>query len=566
LGENDSGIFSREGLDRFLLICPTSEIGGLSCVFPPSHKHKGASPTGLIHKLSAVFALHNLITWNSEARVTKEIKVGTDEALNRREVLLATTALAAASAITAASSESAQAQIRPVASGPPNIVYFLVDNLGYGELGCYGGGVLRGADTKRIDAFAGEGMKLLNFAPEAQCTPSRSALLTGRYAVRSGNHTVALPGDEGGLVAWERTIGDVLSAKGYATACLGKWHVGESRGRWPTDHGFDEWYGPPRTWDEAMWPSDPWYDPKRDSISNMLEARKGDHEPRTVKQLDLDVRREVDREFLTRSKAFMKRSMEAGKPFFLYFNHSMMHMPTIPRTEFRGKSGQGEWADCLLELDSDFGEILDTLKELKVDDNTIVVFSGDNGPEELETWRGHSGFFDGSYFTGMEGSLRTPCIVRYPGRVPAGRQSNEIVHITDMYTTLSRWAGADVPSDRIIDGVDQRDFLEGKSDASARDGFPYWMADTLYGVKWRNFKMVMYLQRSSVEPSLKLASPHIVNLTVDPRERKAIDLPYLHSWTALHFGRILKDYAASVKREPLIPAGAPLDHVPVRRI
>jgi arylsulfatase A-like enzyme len=139
---------------------------------------------------------------------------------------------------------------------------------------CDGSSATGGSPTRRIDAFTGDGIKLLNFAPEAQCTPSRSALLTGRYAIRSGNHTVALPGDEGGLVAWERTMGDILSARGYATACVGKWHIGEPRGRWPTDHGFDEWYGPPRTWDETMWPSDPWYDPKRHGITNMLEARK----------------------------------------------------------------------------------------------------------------------------------------------------------------------------------------------------------------------------------------------------------------------------------------------------
>jgi arylsulfatase A-like enzyme len=488
---------------------------------------------------------------------------------NRRDILLGGTALAATSAIVAdGTTRVAQAQQQQptrASSGPPNIVYFLVDNLGYGELGCYGGGILRGADTSRIDAFAAEGMKLLNFAPEAQCTPSRSALMTGRYAIRSGNHTVALPGEEGGLVAWERTMGDILSAQGYATACVGKWHIGESSGRWPTDHGFDEWYGPPRTWDESLWPTDPWYDPKRDPVSNMLESRKGDREPRILKRLDLDVRRDVDREFLTRGNAFMKRSVDAGRPFFLYFNHSLMHMPTIPRPEFKGKSGQGDWADCLLELDSDFGEILDALKELKIDDNTIVVFSGDNGPEELEPWRGHPGFFDGSYFTGMEGSLRTPCMVRYPGRVPPGRQSNEIVHITDMFTTLLQWAGTDVPSDRVIDGVDQRAFLEGKHDNSARDGYPYWMADTLYGVKWRNFKMAFYLQKTLTEPALKLPTPHVINLTVDPKERKAIDLPYIHSWTAAHFGRIMKEFAASVKREPLIPAGAPLDHIPVRR-
>jgi arylsulfatase len=493
-----------------------------------------------------------------------------DDALSRRDFLRSSSAMAMASvvgstaAIPAAQAEGTAPRPGGNAAGRPNIVYFLVDNLGYGELGCYGGGILRGADTRRIDGFAGQGMKLLNFAPEAQCSPSRAALMTGRYAIRSGNHTVALPGGDGGLVAWERTMGDVLAAQGYATACVGKWHIGASDGRWPTDHGFDEWYGIPRTWDECLWPDDPWYDARRDGLTSVLESRRGE-KVRALQQLTQDVRRDIDAEFLARSKAFMKRSVDAHKPFFLYFNHSLMHFPILPRAAFKGKSKQGDWADCLLELDADFGEILDYLKELGVDDNTIVVFSGDNGPEEMEPWRGTPGFFEGSYFTGMEGSLRTPCLVRYPGRVPAGAQSNEIVHITDMFTTLLRWAGASPPQDREIDGVDQRPFLEGRQQASVREGFPYWMGETLYGVKWRNFKMVMYLQPTLTDAAQKLATPHVVNLTVDPKERKAYDFPYLHSWTAVHFGKILEAFAKSVAREPLIPAGAPLDHVPVRR-
>ena len=205
-------------------------------------------------------------------------------------------------------------------------------------------------------------------------------------------------------------------------------------------------------------------------------------------------------------------------------------------------------------------------RNVGVDNNTIVVFSGDNGPEELELWRGTAGFFDGPYFTGMEGSLRTPCLVRHPGQVPAGRQSNEVVHVTDMFTTLLLWAGADVPKDREIDGIDQRAFLEGKQEKSAREGFPYWMSDTLYGVKWQNFKMVFYVQRTSLEPAQKLATPYIVNLIVDPKERKPVDLPYVHSWTAAHFGNILGKLQESAKREPFIPQGAPLHHVPTRRI
>ena len=443
----------------------------------------------------------------------------------------------------------------------PNVVYFLVDNLGMGELSVYSGGPLRGTYTPRIDGLAKEGMRLLNFAPETQCTPSRSALMTGRYSIRSGNQTVALAGSHGGLVKWERTMGDIFSDAGYATAIVGKWHIGDSAGRWPTDHGFDEWYGIPRSYDESLWPGDPWYRPGRDPVTHVLESRKGQpvHE---LEQLTVEVRRDIDVEYMKRAKAFLKRSTQAGKPFFLYFNHSMLHLPTIPRAEFKGKTGRGEWADSLLELDTDFGTLLDYLKELGVDNNTIVVFSGDNGPEEMEPWRGDGGPWEGSYFTGMEGSLRTPAIVRYPGHVPAGQVSNEIVHITDMFTTLVRWAGLEVPNDRVIDGLDQRAFIEGKQKTSNREGFLYWMNDTLYGVKWQNFKMVLVLQKTLSDPALRLATPHLINLDTDPKERKPYDFPYIHSWVIAHAGKLLGEFEASVKSEPLIPVGAPLDYVP----
>ena len=445
----------------------------------------------------------------------------------------------------------------------PNVVYFLVDNLGMGELSSYSGGPYRGVTTTRIDAFATEGMMLLNFAPEAQCTPSRSALMTGRYSIRSGNHTVALAGSHGGLVKWERTLGDIFSDAGYATAIVGKWHIGDSPGRWPTDHGFDEWYGIPRSYDESLWPDDPWYDPKRDPVTHVLEGRKGQavHE---LEQLTVEVRRNIDVEYMRRAKDFLKRSTNAGKPFFLYFDHSMMHLPVIPRAEFKGKTGKGDWADSLLELDTDFGTLLDYLKELGVMGNTIVVFSGDNGPEEAAPWRGTAGYFEGSYFTGMEGSLRTPALVRYPGHVPAGQKSNEIVHITDMFTTLLLWAGLDVPKDRVIDGVDQRPFLEGRQATSSRDGFPFWLGSELYGVKWHEFKLILVKQTTLTDPALPLPNPHMVNLDTDPKEREPVDYPYLHTWVGVHIAKILKDYEDSVKREPLIPAGAAVDFVPKR--
>ncbi len=449
-------------------------------------------------------------------------------------------------------------------SGRTNVVYFHVDNLGYGELGCYGGGILRGANTKRIDAFAREGFQLMNFAPEAQCTPSRTALITGRHAIRTGNHTVAFAGGETGIVAWERTLDDVLSDGGYAPMCLGKWHLGDCDGRWPTDHGFDTWYGPPHSYDECLWETDPWYEPERDGVCYMLEGRKG-KKVKDAEQLTYDLKINIDVEYKRRAFGFMEEQAKAKRPFFLYFNHSLMHIPVAPRDEYKGKSGQGDWADSLLQLDGDFGELLDKLDALGLRDNTIVVFAGDNGNEEMLLHRGTAGFFEGSYFTGMEGALRTPCIARWPGKIAAGRTSNEIMHITDWFTTLVKMAGLSVPEDRVIDGKDQSSFLAGKQENSNREGFLYWNGERLYGVKWKNFKLVMIKQKYLTDAIQPLGFLNVINLLTDPKEREPFNPVYLHSWTMKHFGRLLKEFAQSVEREPLIPAGAPLDFVPTRR-
>jgi len=445
----------------------------------------------------------------------------------------------------------------------PNILFFHVDNLGFGELSCYSGGPFRGATTSRIDAFAQEGSRLTNYCPESQCTPSRSALMTGRHAIRSGTHSVPFGAPGGwGLVAWEKTIADLLSDAGYACAVYGKWHVGEGPGRWPTDKGFEEWYGPPRTYDEALWPADPWYDPKRDPVSRMVEIRRGEAEATEREQLTLEVRRYCDREYLDRTDAYIRKSVEGGRPFFVYFNHSLMHIPAIPRDEFKGYTGHGEWADCLAELDADFGTLLDLLDELKIAGETLVVFAGDNGPEEVLLWRGTPGYWEGSYFAGGEGNLRTPCIARWPGRILEGRASDDIMHITDWFTTLLRAAEVEPPKDRVIDGVDQLDWLTGKNPTSAREGYIYWMGQEMYGAKWRNFKLVLVAQRYLTDVPAKLATPRLINLTIDPQEREVVALPHLHTWTVAHFNRLMGDFRASVEGEPLIPAGAPLEHVP----
>jgi arylsulfatase A-like enzyme len=176
--------------------------------------------------------------------------------------------------------------------------------------------------------------------------------------------------------------------------------------------------------------------------------------------------------------------------------------------------------------------------------------------------RGTAGFFEGSYFTGMEGSLRTPCIARWPGRIAAGKKSTEIVHITDWFTTLLAMAGVPIPDDRVVDGKDQSPFLRGEQETSNRDGFMYWNGAKLYGIKWQNFKMVLVEQKHFTDPALPLSMPHIINLITDPKEREPYNQVYFHTWTMAHFGRLMKEFEESVKQEPLIPAGAALDFVP----
>jgi arylsulfatase A-like enzyme len=290
-----------------------------------------------------------------------------------------------------------------VANKKPNIVFMLTDNLGYGELGVYGGGILRGAPTPRIDKLASEGMRLLNFNVEAQCTPSRSALMTGRFSIRSGTYEVPIGGAPDGLTLWEITIAELLSAQGYVTGMWGKWHLGSAEDRFPTHQGFDEWYGIPRTYDEAMWPSlnetkGMWpsvgntqgWNPKVVHPEHIYEARKG-QKARQVAELNVDRRRTMEAEITSRAVEFIKRNAKAGTPFYAYIPFSLVHMPTLPNPEFAGKTGNGDWADALAELDYRTGQVLDAIKEAGIEDNTLVIFTSDNGPEATNPWEGANG-------------------------------------------------------------------------------------------------------------------------------------------------------------------------------
>ena len=266
------------------------------------------------------------------------------------------------------------------AAEKPNIVYIFMDNFGYGELGVYGGGITRGAATPRIDTLAEEGIRLTNFNVEAQCTPSRSALMTGRYAIRSGNGSVPLTTGMYGLTQWEITMAEMLSDAGYATGMFGKWHLGQTEGRFPTDQGFDEWYGVPNSTDESLWPDQPQFNEVvKENLSPyavpeyVYDGKRGQL-PKKVKIYDSAMRPEIDREFTDRAKAFIRKQAKAGKPFFAFLPYTQTHMPVVPSKEFAGKSGNGDWGDVLMQIDAYTGELLDTLKDSGVAENTIFIF------------------------------------------------------------------------------------------------------------------------------------------------------------------------------------------------
>jgi arylsulfatase len=233
----------------------------------------------------------------------------------------------------------------------PNIVLVFMDNFGWGEPGFNGGGVVRGAATPRLDRLAAEGLRLTNFNVEVQCTPSRSALMTGRYAIRSGNATVPLGEGVYGLVQWEVTMAEMLSVAGYATGMYGKWHLGRTDGRFPTDQGFDEWYGIPNTTDEAVYSSLSGFSESGVPETYVLDARKGDA-PTRVRPYNLDYRPLIDRDLTDRAIGFMRRQAEAGVPFFVYLPYTATHFPTLPHPDFVGRSGNGLWADLLMQIDS----------------------------------------------------------------------------------------------------------------------------------------------------------------------------------------------------------------------
>ncbi|MEX0331014.1 MAG: arylsulfatase [Puniceicoccaceae bacterium] len=440
----------------------------------------------------------------------------------------------------------------------PNVVVMMVDNLGWGELGCYGGGELRGAATPRLDQLAREGMLLQNFNVEPQCTPTRSAFMTGRRPIRSGTTRVVW-GMLYGLTNWEVTMAELFSDAGYKTGMFGKWHIGDTPGRFPTDQGFDEWYGVANTTDESEYSSQFQFDPDVGVNAVISEARKGEI-PTEVKPYDVAARRTIDSELVERAVAFMNKSTAEEEPFFAFIPFTQPHLPTLPHPDFEGKTGNGHYADVLAEIDYRSGQVLDAIDDLGIRDNTLVIWLSDNGPEYFYPWHGTAGPWRGNYFTAWEGSLRVPFLIRWPEKIPAGSVSNEIVHVVDILPTLGRVANYTVPDDRIIDGVDQLDFFLGKQAKSNREGFIVFNNDDVYGYKWRNWKMhLVELENMNSEPR-QLNVPRVYNLISDPKEE--YNMAAEATWVLPVMFKKIVEFQATLAEEPPIQLGTPDPYQP----
>ena len=415
---------------------------------------------------------------------------------------------------------------------------------------------MRGAPTPRIDSIAREGLQLTNFNVEAECTPSRSALMTGRYGIRTRQRANQPPrGVWYGITKWEVTLAELLSDAGYATGIFGKWHLGDTEGRYPTDQGFDEWIGLPRSSDRAFWPDSNSFQPNSHPsarFTHVMSASKCE-QPVEGAVYDRAKRAVIDREITDQAIDFMTRMSGKGKPFFAYLPYTQTHEPVDPHPDFYGSTGNGSFADVLAQTDVYVGELLDTVESLGIREDTIFIFTSDNGREGVPRSFGFTGPWRSGMFSPYEGSLRVPFLVRWPGKIPPGRVSNEIVHQMDVFSTVASFTGVDIPTDRVIDGVDQSDFFRGKTEKSARDSLVIYIGNTLFGAKWRNWKILLREMDEDGYGIKEMAYPSVYNLIVDPKE-EVPELNYLNdTWVDFPLYQVIEDHELSLENDPGAP-------------
>jgi arylsulfatase A-like enzyme len=425
----------------------------------------------------------------------------------------------------------------------PNILIIWGDDVGMWNISAYHRGMM-GGSTPNIDRIAKEGMIFMDHYAQASCTAGRAAFITGQYPLRTGLSTVGLPGAKEGLQESDPTLATMLKAKGYATGQFGKNHLGDRDEHLPTNHGFDEFFGILYHLNAGEYPEQ--YDfPKDEVVQENLKLKQrgvihskakpdGTQDIKDLGPWGQERQRNLDQEVLVESKRFITDAVKSGKPFFVWHNTTRMHYRTNLNKEYEGKSGYGIYADGMMELDDDVGELLDLIDELGVADNTIVMFSTDNGAAS-NSWPdgGNQPFHGEKGVGGWEGGFRVPMLVKWKGNIPAGTTTAEFMTMEDWMPTIMSWVGEKNIKEELLtgkkigernykvhlDGYDQSDLLlnQGKS---KRKEFYYFTETKFHGLRYGDWKLLFVDQEGWFRsPQLSLSTPIITNLKLDPFER-----------------------------------------------
>ena len=428
---------------------------------------------------------------------------------------------------------------------PTNFVVILCDDLGYGDIGSFGNPTIR---TPYLDRMAAEGQRWTSFyVADSVCTPSRSALLTGRLPIRTGmfsdTRRVLFPDSAGGLPASEITIAELLKTRGYATTAIGKWHLGFQPEYLPMKQGFDSYFGIPYSndMDETFRFS------TMDEYVNFMKNPKIAYWNVPLMRNEKTVERPADQTTITKrytDEAIKFISANKNRPFFVYLAHSMPHMPLFRSKEFEGRSPRGLYGDVIEELDTNVGRVLDTLRQLKLDGNTLVIFTSDNGPWALfDEQGGSAGLLRGAKGGTYEGGMREPTIIWQPGTIKPGVVT-DIGSTLDLLPTFSKLAGVEAPNDRVLDGYDLSGVLLGKSSSPRKTMF-YWRGSKLYAVRHGSFK-AHFITKSEYgsDPEVVHDTPVLYNLDVDPSEK--FDVAQKHPEVIAEIRRIAEAHKKAI--------------------
>ncbi|NIG52984.1 arylsulfatase [Chitinophaga sp. Cy-1792] len=461
----------------------------------------------------------------------------------------------------------------------PNILIFLIDDMGYGDIGVYGGGYAIGAPTPNIDKLAHEGLQLTSTYAQPTCTPTRAALMTGRIPARSGLTRPTLTGENPKVNPWasENTTAKILSQNGYITSISGKWHLGENKGSLPNDVGYDEWLGFSAVQSEYAQFVNEWIYPdlinKPDRLAAMrklvdqsvVTGKRGEDNKMVQPITTIEELSKVDQIFADYSEDFIKRAVKQDKPFYLIHSFSKVHNDNYVSKGYKGKSPAAfPYKDAVIEVDDIVGRIMGVLRDLNIDDNTFVFITSDNGPNE-DVWP-DGGYtpFRGGKGTTWEGGVRVPGIAYWKGMIKPGRISDGLFDLCDLFNTSLSLAGAvdKIPSTNYIDGVDQASFLLSDTGHTNRNAVFMYSEKQFMAVRWQEYKLHMKVFNTSA-PRKNLdqstienigMSPWVYNLYVDPKEQLSTGHRYFE-WGIPGVMSLISAHLATYKKYPMKDIG-----------